>query len=102
MIIIGYFYERWYFKVYFYNLTDDFVVIRKNPITPREIVLPYNRIQDISIRQDLLDRFFGLYNLSLSSATVSSTAEAYISGLEKANAEALLNELINRVKNKNT
>lgn len=76
------------------------LLLKKNPITPREIILPYNRIQDIGISQDLLDRFFGLYNVFLSSATTSSTAEAYISGLEKSNAEALRNELLNKVKEK--
>lgn len=27
--IIGYFYEKWYFEVYFYNLADDFIIIKK-------------------------------------------------------------------------
>ena len=38
---VNYFYQRWYFATYFYDLTDDFIVIRKGPITPSEITIPY-------------------------------------------------------------
>jgi len=95
-----YFYQRWYYAVYFYDLTPDFVKIRKGPITPREINIPYERIQDVYVDQDLLDRIFGLYDVHLSSATASSGQVAHIDGVEKAAADGLRELLLQTVKEK--
>jgi len=59
------------------------------------------------VDQDLLDRIFGLYDVHLSSATISSGMEAHIDGLEKQAAEGLRNILLQTVqqkisKNRNT
>ena len=107
VILLTYLYQRWYFAVYFYDLTPDFIQIKKGPITPREITLPYERIQDVYADQDLLDRIFGLYDVHLSSATISSGIEAHIDGVEKQAAEGLRNILLQTVqqrisKNRNT
>lgn len=97
VILLTYFYQRWYFAVYFYDLTPDFIQIKKGPITPREITIPYERIQDIYVDQDLLDKIFGLYDVHLSSATISSGMEAHIDGVEKQAAEGLRNILLQTV-----
>ena len=98
VILLTYLYQRWYFAVYFYDLTNDFIQIKKGPITPREITIPYERIQDIYVDQDILDRIFGLYDVHLSSATVSSGMEAHIDGVEKQAAEGLRAILLETVK----
>lgn len=98
VILLIYLYQRWYFAVYFYDLTDNYIQIRKGPITPREITIPYERIQDVYIDQDILDRIFGLYDVHLSSATVSSGMEAHIDGVEKPAAEGLRSILLETVK----
>lgn len=98
VILLTYFYQRWYFAVYFYDLTNDFIQIKKGPITPREITIPYERIQDIYVDQDILDRIFGLYDVHLSSATVSSGMEAHIDGVEKQAAEGLRGILLETIK----
>lgn len=98
VILLTYFYQRWYFAVYFYDLTNDFIQIKKGPITPREITIPYERIQDVYVDQDILDRIFGLYDVHLSSATVSSGMEAHIDGVEKQAAEGLRGILLETVK----
>ena len=98
VILLTYLYQRWYFAVYFYDLTPDFIQIKKGPITPREITLPYERIQDVYVDQDLLDRVFGLYDFHVSSATVSSGMEAHIDGVEKQAAEGLRTILLETVK----
>ena len=86
---ITYFYQKWYYDVYFYDLNPDYIVIKKGPITPKEITIPYERIQDVYVDQDLFDRFFGLYDVHLSSATISSGMEAHIDGVEKPAADGL-------------
>lgn len=97
IVVITYLYQQWYYNVYFYDLTSDYVVIKKGPITPREITIPYERIQDVYVDQDLLDRFFGLYDVHLSSATISSGMEAHIDGVEKPAADGLRAMLLQTV-----
>jgi len=92
-----YVYQKWYWSVYFYDLTDDFIIIKKHPITPKEITIPYERVQDIYVDQDLLDRFFGLYDVHLSSATIASGMEAHIDGVEKQAADGLRKALLETV-----
>lgn len=98
ILILTYLYQRWYFAVYFYDLTPDFIQIKKGPITPREITLPYERIQDVYVDQDILDRIFGLYDVHLSSATASSGMAAHIDGVDKQAAEGLRAILLQTVK----
>lgn len=98
IILLAWLYQRWFFAVYFYDLTNDYIVIRKGPITPSEITIPYERIQDVYVDQDLLDRMLGLYDVHLSSATVSSGMSAHIDGVEKQAAEGLRAILLNTVK----
>ncbi len=100
VVIPTYFYQKWYFATYFYDLTDDYIIIKKGPITPYEITIPYERVQDVYVDQDLLDRFFGLYDVHLSSATYSSGAAAHIDGVEKAAADGLRVFLLKTVQQK--
>ncbi|MDO9230926.1 MAG: PH domain-containing protein [bacterium] len=101
LIIFGtYFYQKWYYSVYFYDLTDDFIIIKKGPITPSEITIPYERVQDVYVDQDLLDRLFGIYDVHLSSATISSGMEAHIDGVEKVAADGLRGFLLQTVQQK--
>ena len=89
IVTLNYLYQKWYFDTYYYDLQQDYIVIRKDPITPREITIPYERIQDVYVDQDLYDRIFGLFDVHLSSATISSGMEAHIDGLEKPAADGL-------------
>ena len=97
IVFLNYLYQKWYFDFYFYDLTPDYIVIRKGPITPREITIPYERIQDVYVDQDIFDRMFGLYDVHLSSATISSGMEAHIDGVEKPAADGLRAVLLQTV-----
>ena len=100
VVIVAYLYQRWYYAVYFYDLTDNYIIIKKGPITPSEITVPFERIQDVYVDQDLLDRFFGLYDVHISSATFSSGIAAHIDGVEKASADALKAIILDKVHEK--
>ncbi|MBI2443649.1 MAG: PH domain-containing protein [Candidatus Magasanikbacteria bacterium] len=95
-----YWFQRWYWAVYFYDLTPDHIIIRKGPITPREITVPYERLQDVYVDQDLFDRLFKLYDVHVSSATISSGMEAHIDGLERTAAEGLKAKLLETMNRK--
>ena len=98
--VLTYFYQVWYFAAYYYELADHFLIIRKHPITPTEINVPYERFQDVYVDQDILDRIMGLYDVHISSATITSGMEAHIDGMEKVAAMGLRDELLNIVKKK--
>ena len=98
IIALIFYYQRWYYAVYFYDLTSDYVIIRKGPITPQEVTIPYERIQDVYVSQDILDRIFGLYDVWLSSATISSGMQAHIDGLEKNAAEGFRSVLLQKIR----
>lgn len=91
-------YQKWYYQTYFYDLTDDHIIIRKGVWMPSEITIPYERVQDIYVDQDFFDRVFGIYDVHLSSATFASGISAHIDGLEKAAADGLKQELLTKVR----
>ena len=100
VFVLTYVYQLWYFAVYYYDLTDDLVIIRKGPITPLEITIPYERIQDVYVSQSMLDRIFMIYDVHLSSASLDSGVEAHIHGVEKKAADGLRAMLLNKVKDR--
>jgi membrane protein YdbS with pleckstrin-like domain len=82
-------YQWFYFKNYFYDLTENGLVIRKGVIGSWSITLPPHKVQDVYLDQDLLDRIFGLHDLHLSTATDVSNREAHIDGLSREDAKEL-------------
>jgi membrane protein YdbS with pleckstrin-like domain len=100
ILLTTYLYQKWYYAVYFYDLTNNYIIIRKGPITPAEITVPFERIQDVYVDQDLLDRIFGLYDVHISSATFSSGIAAHIDGVEKMHADGLKAMILEKVHSK--
>jgi membrane protein YdbS with pleckstrin-like domain len=99
-ILISYLYQRWYFATYYYDLSDDHVTIRKSPLTPKEITIPYERIQDVYLDQDIWDRMLNIYDVHLSSATAMSGISAHIDGVDQTVAEGLRDLILSKVHEK--
>lgn len=97
VILFNFVYQLMYFKSYFYDFTDGFIVIRKGVVMPREISIPYERVQDVYVDQDLWDRIFGLYDVHLSTATWTSGMEAHIDGVGKVAADGLRDVLLKTI-----
>ncbi|MBU2080465.1 PH domain-containing protein [Patescibacteria group bacterium] len=91
----------WYFKVYIrtysYEGGDNFIRIKKGVFAPREIHVQYQKIQDVYVDQDILDRILGIYDVHISSATMSSGMEAHIDGVNKDVADGLREFFLNKV-----
>ena len=94
------FYEHKYFDAYFYDLDKDFLKIRKDWITPRETILPYEKLQDVYVDQDLFDRIFGLWDVHVSTATMASGMEAHIDGINQENAVKIRELLLDKIRSK--
>lgn len=99
-LTLKYIYEIFYMKFYIYDANKDILAIKKGVFSRNEINLPFKRLQDVYVDQDILDRILGLYDLHVSSATMLSGYLSHIDGLNKENSEALKNLILKRIHSK--
>jgi uncharacterized membrane protein YdbT with pleckstrin-like domain len=97
MLLINYFYQQAYIKRYYYNVTDKLLIIRKGVIAKQDITVPFERIQDVYVDQDLFDVLFGLYDVHISTATATSGVRAHIDGVEKKSAEEIRALILSKI-----
>ncbi len=94
----------WFVKVYieryYYDCSESIITIKKKVFTPTEIHVQYQKIQDVYVDQDLLDRIMGIYDVHIASATYSSGIEAHIDGVEKDVADRIKNYFLAKMQNK--
>ena len=57
-----------YFRSLTYEIDDDEFVLRKGILGRSEKILPYGRIQHITIAQDFWERIFGIANVNVETA----------------------------------
>ncbi len=97
-VVLAYIWARLTYYFYHYELTEegfrkDFGVVIKKYTT-----IPYERIQNINIHRNVLDRILGLSSLKIFTAGTGgqgqSGAEGFLPGLSKDTAEELRNQLI--------
>jgi len=92
-------YVKIYIDRYYYDCGDNFITIKKGVFAPTEIHVQYQKIQDVYVDQDILDRIFGIYDVHIASATVTSGIEAHIDGVNPDVAEKLKNLILNKINN---
>ena len=92
-------YVRVYIREYYYDASENFITIKKGVFSPTEIHVQWQKIQDVYVDQDILDRIMGLYDVHIASATASSGIEAHIDGVSRESAEALKKIFLDKVSN---
>lgn len=102
VLIVGgaYWYQREYYLKYYYDLKKDLMVIRKGVFAPREITVPYERIQNVYVDQDIFDTLFKLYDVHLETAALESGVHAHIDGVDEENATKLKDIILGKIKRK--
>lgn len=95
---VAYLYQREYYRTYYYDLKKDLMVIRKGVFAPREINVPYERVQNVFVDRDILDTVFGLYDVHLETAAIGSGINAHIDGVDEANATKLKEMILGKIK----
>ena len=90
-------YYKTYIRLYFYEGGENFITIKKGVFAPKEIHVQYQKVQDVYVDQDILDRIMGLYDVHIASATATSGMEAHIDGVEKDVAEGLKNFFLAKI-----
>ncbi|HVR87480.1 MAG TPA: PH domain-containing protein [Planctomycetota bacterium] len=69
-----------------YRFDEEGIHMRVGILFRREVNLTYSRIQDIHLRSGLLQRWFGLANLEVQTASGSAGAELVIEGFKEVEA----------------
>lgn len=90
-------YVKTYIKRYYYDGEEHFITIKKGVFAPAEIHVQWQKIQDVYVDQDILDRIMGLYDVHIASATATSGIEAHIDGVDKRSADGLKQFLLSKV-----
>ncbi|MFH1448270.1 MAG: PH domain-containing protein, partial [Candidatus Micrarchaeota archaeon] len=84
--IVKYVYECYYYKNYFYDVNDDVLIVKKGVFGSRELIIPFDKIQDVFVDRDWLDLAFGLYDVYVSTVSSRSMLNAHLDGLNNKNA----------------
>lgn len=92
------FYLWLYIWTYYYDFDEHYMRVRKGVLIRREVTIPYQRIHDVYIDQDLLDHVFRLYDLYVATASEKSLQETHIDGLSYDNAQKLRDLLLHEVR----
>lgn len=94
-------YQKLYYDRYYYDQSKNTLTIRKGVIGRKQIFLSFEKIQNVFMDQDLLDRAFGLYDVHVSTVGQGSIRMCHIDGLTKENADKMKAVLLKQVKANN-
>lgn len=83
-------YECLYYKLYYYNFRDDEAEIQKGVVGRAKGMVRYERLQNVYVDQDILDRIFGLYDVHFETAGETSGFYSHVDGLNKENSDKLV------------
>ncbi len=83
-------YQYYYYKLYYYNFTEDGAEIRKGVFSRATGHIRYEKLQNIYVDQDFLDRIFGLYDVHYETAGETSGFYSHVDGLNQENSEKLI------------
>jgi membrane protein YdbS with pleckstrin-like domain len=98
ILLITFIYEYFYYKSYYYDCSQDTLTIRKGVFGKSEIYLPFKMIQNVFMDQDLFDRMFGIYDVHVSTVGAASYSLCHIDGLDKENADRIVEILMKQIK----
>lgn len=76
-----------------YFITNQRCITNNSFITSNRDILLYSRVIDISIRQSIVEKIFGLGTVVLYTAGVNPKTASYISGIKFSDAEKILAEI---------
>lgn len=90
-------YEIMYFRRYDYSDNDEIFVLTKGVFTIKDVVVSYEKIQNIFVDRDIFDKMFGLFDVHMSTIGAFSQMELHVDGLNEKNAEGLRDFLLRRI-----
>ena len=106
-LIPTYFFAKLYVKNFNYEISERFITIRYGILTRTKTSIPYSRIQNIAIYQNIRDRLLNIYTVKIetagsSAATASAQKglvrpEGYIPAVrDPAKLEQMINKMVHQ------
>lgn len=104
--VVLYLFARLAYKNYRYEITKNAFIIDYGILQKQTVNIPYDRIQNINVRRDLIDQFLGLAHLDIETAATGGTvvknavggsrsvSEGYIPGISPKEADDLRTMLL--------
>lgn len=89
---------REYLNTFSFRIDPEYVVVDRGVIGRQRSSFPYTKIQDVNLYQGFVQSYFGLWNVSISTATTTSEISSMIPGLSYASAEKIRDQILDRVK----
>ncbi len=77
-----------------YGLSDDALIVRSGVLRRQRRIIPFGRIQTVNVQQSALQRVFGMAEVRVETGTTGRSAEAELSVLRWADAQALREQLV--------
>lgn len=106
LIILSYVWASLIYKYFCYKIDDKGIEIEKGIIAKKYINIPYNKIQNVEIYRNLLERILGLSHLNIQTAGYGAIggygragSEGILPGLDQATALKIKEELMLKIKN---
>jgi len=91
-------YQFIYLLMYGYDVDEQGVRIKKGVVAKVEVTLPFSKITDVYVDQDVPDVLLGLYDVHISSPTVQSGQYAHIDGVDRHGAAIIKQLILQRIR----
>ncbi|MHA1475030.1 MAG: PH domain-containing protein [Promethearchaeota archaeon] len=106
-LTLTYIFDTMYYKNFSYEISEKFITIHYGRLTRTKTTIPFSRIQNIAIYQNIRDRWLNIYTVKIetagSSAAVSSSQkgmvrpEGYIPAIkDPKQLENMINRMVHR------
>jgi len=96
LLVIVIFFSRLSFKKKGFAFRNHDVLFRHGMIATNTLVIPYNRVQHVSLHEGLISRIFGLAKIEIFTAGGSSS-DIMIPGIKKEQAENIKQLLMGKI-----
>ncbi len=107
LLALTYIFDGMYYRNFSYEISEKFITIRYGRLTRTKTTIPFSRIQNIAIYQNIRDRWLKIYTVKVetagSSAAVSSSQkgivrlEGYIPAIkDPKELESMINRMVHR------
>jgi putative membrane protein len=99
ILSLNYLWELVWYKNYYFKFDSQGGIITEKVLSASTTHVYFNRVQNIDISQSLMERFLGLYEVTMETAAESTgMGSITITGLKKENAEIFRDFLLEQTK----
>lgn len=83
-----------------YALRENDITFRSGVLFPKTTTVPYNRVQQVSVSQNPVSKYFGLYSVDIVNGA-QSMSSLTIPGLNEETANQIKNHIIKKLRHAN-